>query len=113
MNASIKKAAMAARQAGLTVLPTRNDGTKAPAVDAWREFTKRPPTDEEWSAFKFSDGLGIIAGRGIECWDFDDEDAFNDFLVAATMGDLWPVVSRIRDGYEDRTPSGGYRWLVR
>ena len=38
---------------------------------------------------------------------------FEAFLEAAAATGLADVIQRIRDGYEDQTPNGGRRWIVR
>ena len=65
--------------------------------------------------FEHRDGFGMIAGPVSghrETWDFDDAKVFEAFVSAATAAGLGDVVQRIRGGYEDRTPSGGVRWIV-
>jgi len=111
----VLEAARQAYKAGLTILPTRSDGSKRPAVSTWAEFKDRRPTPEECRAMHFdqAEGLGIVAGGGVECWDFDDHDIYQRFVEAASAEGLADVVDRIRAGYEDATPRGGRRWIVR
>ena len=54
---------------------------------------------------------GPVSGHR-ETWDFDCAETFTAFIAAADASGLGDVVQRMRDGYEDRTPSGGHRWLV-
>jgi hypothetical protein len=112
---TVLEAARHAYQAGLTILPTRSDGSKAPAVATWAQFKDREPTPEEYRAMHFdqAEGLGVVAGQGVECWDFDDNDVYQRFVEAASVEGLAVVVDRIRAGYEDATPRGGRRWIVR
>ena len=59
---------------------------------------------------------GLVAGPASgyrECWDFDTADDFDVFVAAATDSGLGDLVARIRAGYEDQTPGGTRRWLVR
>ena len=50
--------------AGLSVLPIRADGTKAPAISSWKEYQSRIATPAELDVwFKANNvGLGLIAG---------------------------------------------------
>jgi putative DNA primase/helicase len=84
-------------------------------VPSWKQFTQRAPTDDEWltHGWNSAEGLGVVAGRGLDCWDFDDATAFDRFIDVAIDADLLQLVNRIRAGYEDVTPSGGRRWLVK
>jgi hypothetical protein len=104
-------------RAGLCLLPTRDDGSKAPGVLSWREFQSTRPTAAQMRAWGFPNwcGYGMIAGpasRHRECWDFDTAEVFELFVTAAHASGLGGVVDRIRTGYEDETPNGGRRWIV-
>lgn len=114
---SILNAVRSAHAAGLCLLPTRADGSRAPSVPSWTEYQQTRPTVEQmrrWG-FEFRDGFGMLAGpvSGFrETWDFDDAATFDAFCEAASATGLGAVVQRIRDGYEDETPRGGRRWIV-
>jgi hypothetical protein len=104
-------------QAGLCVLPAREDGSKAPAVPSWSEFQTARPTRAQMRHWDFGSrcGFGMVAGAVSghrECWDFDCAEVFASFIKAAAACGLGDVVSRIRQGYEDETPGGGRRWIV-
>src|SRR5262249_23765458 len=100
------------------LLPACEDGTKKPDVSSWLTFkTTRPSIAQmrEWD-FAHRCGLGVIAGPvsgHVECWDFDEMETFVAFIETATATGLRHVVQRICAGYEDHTPGGGVRWLVR
>jgi len=104
-------------RAGLSILPVAGDGSKRPAVPTWREFQTRRPSPAELTAFAFEthEGYGMIAGAssGCEAWDFDCAETYAAYLAAADACGLAEVLERIRGGYEDRTPGGGRRWIVR
>src|SRR5262245_32610716 len=111
-------AARQAYQAGLCVLPVAADGSKRPDVPTWEGFKSIRPTREQMQAFRFEHrtGFGMIAGaasghRG--SWDFDCGETYHRFLDEAQHCGLGAVVQRIRLGYEDETPNGGRRWIVR
>lgn len=73
---------------GLSVLPVKTDGTKAPAVLEWKEFQSRRPTAQEVGALFSRDvGIAILGGKvsgNLEIIDFDvTEDgylAFDDWF---------------------------------
>ena len=111
------QAARSAYAAGLSTLPVRDDGSKAPDVSSWRAFQTTRPTVESMRGFDFGHraGVGIIAGVASgyrECWDFDDLETYQAFLDTAESCGLGDLVQRIRTGYEDETPGGGRRWIV-
>jgi hypothetical protein len=92
---------------GLSVIPVRPDGTKAPAI-AWKEYQARLPTDEELIAW-FStskNGIAVICGAvsgGLEVIDFDSPEAFGAWAAKLNEREpgllgRFPVVL---------TPSGG------
>jgi hypothetical protein len=112
-------AARSAYAAGLCVLPTKADGSKAPAVETWGQYvgTGTRPMREEMRSFRFETrvGLGMIAGPASgyrATWDFDTAEVFDAFVDAAIESGLGDVVTRIRAGYEDQTPGGGRRWIL-
>ena len=111
MSHAILEAARDAYRAGLSVIPVRSDGSKAPAV-AWRPYASAPPSVEEMRGWAFGqqDGLGVVGGVSrLDPWDFDCAETFDAFVAAADACGLGPVVARLRAGYEDETPSGGRR----
>lgn len=95
---------------GISVIPIRLDGSKAPAVALWKPYQTRIATDDElrhW--FLGSDhGIGICCGAvsgGLEVIDFDDGSLFEPWrllvpdIVAAltivqTPSDGWHVIYR-------------------
>jgi hypothetical protein len=115
----IHHAARKAVQAGLSVLPPHEDGTKRPRTvnGTWDQFKTAPPSADVLRGFyPGSAGLGIIAGQashGVVCWDFDDRDTYLAFREAAEATGLFGLIERIENGYADDTPGGGVRWLVR
>ncbi|TWT69450.1 bifunctional DNA primase/polymerase [Crateriforma conspicua] len=62
--------------AGVSVIPLRIDGSKAPAVRSWNEYRNRFASDDElrqW--FARPTGIGIVCGvqsGGLEVLDFDE-----------------------------------------
>lgn len=106
---NVLDAATAYRRAGLSVIPISPDGTKSPAIAAWKPFMGRLAGPEDfgyWFGNGHVWGLAVVCGhvsRELEVLDFDRADAF----------DRWRCeVENLRPGCLDaiprvRTPGGG------
>jgi putative DNA primase/helicase len=76
---------------GLSVIPVRLDGSKAPACE-WQEFQVRQPMDKELRGWFFEGGSGIaiIGGRvsgNLERIDFDEPGIYEEFAtLCSTCG---------------------------
>jgi hypothetical protein len=109
--------AVAAHGAGLCVLPPKQDGSKRP-MKAWEQYANTSSTIEEvqkWYDGVDRTGLGIVLGAssgGLECFEFDDLDAYRKFLDAADAAGLDELVARIEAGYLEESPNG-IHWLYR
>jgi putative DNA primase/helicase len=99
--------------AGLSVIPVKGDGSKAPALSGWKPYQNRRATDEELRVwFRGGCGVAVVGGRvsgGLEILDFDAPELFEPWveLVEEIAPDLLgrlPVV---------RTPSGGWHAYYR
>jgi hypothetical protein len=105
------RTALAYQAAGVSVIPLRLDGSKAPALSTWQEFQKRiaePVEVYDWFRVSGGAGIGLVAGvvsGGVEILDFDDGSLFEPWrlLVPETVEGL-PVV---------KTPSGGWHVFYR
>jgi P4 family phage/plasmid primase-like protien len=70
-------AALGYLRAGLSVLPIKRDGSKAPAVQAWKKYQQHRPTEaeaREWFDRADPPGIAVLGGavsEGLECIDFD------------------------------------------
>jgi P4 family phage/plasmid primase-like protien len=118
---STLEAALAWHQAGASVVRAAIDGTKRPD-GAWKQYqTKRPTEDTIRAWFNTGHpGLGIILGSvsgGLEMLEFEGRavaeklhEEFDDIADASGLGDVW---QRIKDGYCEQTPSGGYHLIYR
>jgi hypothetical protein len=114
-------AALAWHDAGATVVPTRVDGTKAPAAN-WKRYTTQRPTRDQVEAWYAGGhpGLGLVCGAvsgGLEMLEFEgravDADLLKqcaELLHEAGLSDLW---SRLIGGYTEATPSEGLHILYR
>lgn len=105
--------------AGCCVIPTKPDGTKAPAFP-WKEYQHTHPTPEQlwtWFGSGHFDGLGIVCGAisgGLEMLELEGR----ALHLAAPLGQLLEdhapgLWARLNAGYLERTPSGGIHWLYR
>ncbi|MBA3801199.1 MAG: bifunctional DNA primase/polymerase [Geodermatophilaceae bacterium] len=77
---SVSEAAHAFLAAGFSVLPVKQDGTKAPAVQKWKKLQTASAKAEQIEGW-FSDGrrtgLGLVTGYGsLECLEFESADAW-------------------------------------
>ncbi|MBA2680399.1 MAG: bifunctional DNA primase/polymerase [Ktedonobacteraceae bacterium] len=113
------KTALAALNAGISVLPIRPDGSKQPALSGWREYQQElpyPEEVEEWFTHPRR-GLALVTGSisgGLIALDFDDSGVFDAWRDCARvdreLGDLYRYIA---EGYEERTPKGGRHLLFR
>ena len=106
-----------ALDAGISVVPPRQDGTKAP-LGSWRTFQERLPCLDElddWYRAEQNPGIGVVCGAvsgNLECLDFDRQSAYDDFIERARETGLSELVDRIEAGYLESTPKGRH-WLWR
>jgi hypothetical protein len=113
------KIALAALQAGISVLPIRADGSKQPDLPGWRIYQqKRPSIQEigEWFSHP-QRGLALVTGSisgGLVALDFDDPNTFAAWRSRVRsehgLNDLYTLIAT---GYEERTPKGGRHLLFR
>ena len=100
-------------KSGLSVIPIRTDGTKAPACETWKEFQIRIASEAEIQRmFRTDCGVGIVAGAvsgNLEVLDVESEARFEDFRALVTEHD--PQLIDILPQVE--TPSGGQHLFYR
>jgi hypothetical protein len=102
---------------GISVVPPRTDGTKAP-LGRWQAYQEQWPTLEEikaWYTDANNTGIGVVCGQvsgNLECIDFDSKDAYDEFIESASLAGLSELVDRIESGYLESTPKGMH-WLWR
>lgn len=76
---TVLEMALAYRAAGISVVPVKRGGSKAPAVDAWKQYQTRIATEatvRRWWGVKDPPGIGGLSGRvsnNKETLDFDRE----------------------------------------
>ena len=111
MNNPYHQAARAALAAGISIVPPRVDGSKAPMFE-WKEYQTRLPLESEidgWYEDPTCTGVGAVTGavsRGLECIDFDTAASWLAFKRAAKDTGMWDLVLRIGNGYAEETPNG-------
>lgn len=118
---STLEAALAWHQAGASVVRAAIDGTKRPD-GGWKQYQTQRPTDDtvrQWFEGGHP-GLGIILGSvssGLEMLEFEGRavtegrhEEYDEIAEASGLGDVW---QRIKDGYCEQTPSGGYHLVYR
>ncbi len=120
---SIYQAAMQAYRAGLCPIPASEDGKKRPlgGSDKWKVWqTKRsyPPQLKRWFGDGHRQGFGLVTGaisNNLEMFESEgrtvEEGVFDAFLAAAAEEGLGELIERIREGYDERTPSEGWHLL--
>src|SRR5688572_13675065 len=112
--------ALAGHEAGLAVLPPRQDGSKRPIGERWQQWQAERPSIEQVQAWygarsRFT-GLGTVCGRvakNLELFEFDERQAYDEYKLAADALGLGGLVVYIEEGYLEESPSGGIHWLMR
>src|SRR4051794_14629043 len=72
-------------RAGLSVIPIKRDGSKAPRLPSWDAFKERRPTRAEvrdWFDCERPPGIGIVGGEvsaGLLVLDFEFRDFFEEW----------------------------------
>ncbi|MFF4746828.1 phage/plasmid primase, P4 family [Streptomyces sp. NPDC001268] len=120
-NNNVLDAALAWHHAGASVVRAAVDGTKRPD-GAWKQYQTERPTEDTVRRW-FEDGhpaLGIITGAissGLELIEFEGRAVaeavhtqFDEIAHASGLGEVW---ERIKNGYCEVTPSGGYHLIYR
>ena len=115
--APIQAAVLDALRAGISVIPIKADGSKAPALSRWKPYQETRATPDEVEGW-FQDarvGLGFVCGEvsgNLECVDFDDRDTYEALKARATEVGLGPLVEEIEVSFLEHTPNG-VRWVYR
>jgi len=117
----ILQAALNFNDAGVCVIPAKNDGSKAP-VGNWKQYQVERPSIEQisdWFATGHN-GIGVITGAvsgNLEMLEMEGRAVNSGLLDEARelahnsgLGELWEIIS---NGYVEFTPSGGLHWLYR
>jgi hypothetical protein len=107
-------AALAYSDAGLSTLPIKPDGSKAPALSYWTHLQERLPLPAEIRCnFRHGCGLAVIGGRisgNLEILDFDAQGLYEQFAVLCADHGLSELLERLP---LVETPSGGHHLYYR
>jgi Bifunctional DNA primase/polymerase, N-terminal len=121
----VYQAALEAHEAGINAIPASEDGKKRPFGGSakWKVWqTKRtyPAQLKRWFADGHRSGVGIVTGAisgNLEMLEMEgraiEEGVYDAFMKAAEKEGHGELIERIRNGYEERTPSEGLHWLCR
>lgn len=120
MGSNHLETALAAAAAGISVLPPREDGTKAPLAEggSWAQWQSQRADEaqiREWYA-NGRTGVGFVTGAvsgKLELFEFDDMGVYGQFRVAANSAGLRELTQRLEDSYSELTPGGGMHWFYR
>jgi len=117
----ILQAALDFYDAGVSVIPAKEDGSKAP-ITSWKQY-QVTMADREQIASWFSGAatsIGVITGAvsgNLEMLEMEGRAVNSGLLDEARelahnsgLGELWEIIS---NGYVEFTPSGGLHWLYR
>jgi hypothetical protein len=115
--AAVNIAVKEAYDAGLCVVPPREDGSKAP-IGAWKEFqTERPSLDRLRAYYRTErHGLGVLGGPvsgELEVFELENEDVWKRFRCAMSDAGYDDLLERAEDGYLEQAPRGGVHYLWR
>ena len=118
---NVLQAALDFHDAGCSVIPARNDGSKAP-IGSWKQYqVTRPTRDEVIEWFKDGhEGIGVITGSvsgNLEMLEAEGRavhdglfEQAKDLAINSGLEEIWNVLV---SGYVEMTPSGGLHFLYR
>ena len=95
---------------GISVIPIRNDGSKAPSIESWKPFQKKQADDatlNRWFGNGQNSGLAAVGGKvsgNLEIMDFDDPGSYERWkqLVGKVTPELLERLVMVQ------TPSSGH-----
>jgi hypothetical protein len=116
-------AALEMQQAGINVVPVKEDGTKAPDLPRWTKYQKQRTTGDQifsWFGSDQNTGIGCIYGDisgNTEMLEFEGRavtegilDEVTDLMENCGFGSVWEAITT---GWADRSPSGGMHFRFR
>jgi hypothetical protein len=115
----VYETAIIAHDAGLCVLPPKENGSKAPDLDSWTRYQTTPASRadiETWYDGDQRSGLGLVTGAvsgNLEALDFDCLTTYRAFVELAIAAGLGELIERIEAGSLEETPGGGRHWFYR
>lgn len=110
--------AVRAIEAGISVVPPLEDGTKRPDGSWKRWQQERPDRDQlrTWYKHDGHTGIGYVCGTvsgGLEMLEAESLEVYERFRVLVTDNGLGDVLEQVERGYMERTPGGGVHLLYR
>ena len=121
-NSELLNAALAFLASGCSVVPARNDGSKAP-IGSWKKYQNEKADAKqlgEWFSDPKVQGFGIITGAvsgQLEMLEMEGRavnagmlEEVKEIAFASGLGEIWNVLI---NGYVEMTPSGGLHFLYR
>lgn len=112
---ALKDTFFLAHSQGINTIPVKEN--KTPACGSWSQWQTQPQTLEEAKRHSngSSAGIAVITGTasgGLEAIDFDQIEAYQEYLDAAQGTPMEAIIGRVREGYEEASPKG-IHWLYR
>jgi len=112
---ALQEAFFLAHSQRINAIPVKED--KKPACTSWGQWQTQPQTLEESQKHSngSSAGIAVITGTasgGLESIDFDQMEAYQEYLDAAHGTPNEAIINKIRSGYEEGSPNG-IHWLYR
>jgi hypothetical protein len=98
--------------ARLSMLPPKEDGTKAPRGPRWKRWQvvrAKPDTVRNYFEMQQPSGVGVVCGRvsrGLECLDFDEQAIYHEWKARGAACGLGPLIARLEADYLEYSPSG-------
>ena len=127
MNSNVLTYANNYLRSGLSPIPIRCDGSKAPAIPSWKPYQERQATASEmerWFGNGKLVGIGLVCGYGgLWVLDLDDHEVANRYC--RSLEEAWPecwrhlsVIETPRPGRQlmcrlSSTPPGSQRYALR
>lgn len=114
----VYREAAIALKAGMSVVPPRQDGTKAP-IGSWLRYQKERADREqidEWYEDGRRQGIGVVTGAisgDLTMLESEDEHIHTLLRDNADATGLGELLSRIEEGWSERTPGGGFHIYYR
>ncbi len=107
---TVRKKALDALRAGISVVPVLPDGRKRPGVQ-WRVYQQRLPTAREIARWLGGEerGLALVRGDisgGLEAIDFDSRSAYEAWSERMWQVGFEALHDRLIRGYLEETPNG-------
>jgi hypothetical protein len=115
--AEVRRCAFAAHRVGLSVVPPKEDGGKAPDGD-WKLYQRERANETVLNGWYSNGrtGLGLVCGvasGNLEALEFDDLPTYQEYKQLAIASGLGDLVERIEAGYSEQSSSTGIHWLYR